>query len=182
MRTIVLTTAAAALLIAGCDRIPGTEANRIAKGEKVAADQLLDPSSAQFRKTVLRPGPKATDEKAEGPRWIVCGEINGKNRNGAYVGFTRFLADPDGTEAYLEPNTTTTQEEADRAALRCQRGAKGPIYSETDREIRLMQCEEASRLGGERLAVHEFNMTWEAMCPADGTPQPAASPPAPDKK
>ena len=182
MRIIVLTTAAAALLVAGCDRIPGTEANRIAKGEKVAADQLLDPSSAQFRKTVLRPGPKAANEKAEGPRWIVCGEINGKNRNGAYVGFTRFLADPDGTEAYLEPNTTTTQEEADRASQRCQRGAKGPIYSETDREIRLMQCEEASRLSRERLDIHEFNMTWEAMCPMDGTSQPAAAPPAPDKK
>lgn len=181
MRTIVLTTAAA-LLIAGCDRIPGTEANRIAKGEKVAADQLLDPSSAQFRKTVLRPGPKAADEKAEGPRWIVCGEINGKNRNGAYVGFTRFLADPDGTEAYLEPNTTTTQEEADRASQRCQRGAKGPIYSETDREIRLMQCEEASRLSGERLAVHEFNMTWAAMCPADDAPQAVPPPSAREQK
>ena len=181
MRTIVLTTAAA-LLIAGCDRIPGTEANRIAKGEKVAADQLLDPSSAQFRKTVLHPGPKAADEKAEGPRWIVCGEINGKNRNGAYVGFTRFLADPDGTEAYLEPNTATTQEEADRAGQRCQRGAKGPIYSETDREIRMMQCEEASRLYGERAAADEFNMTWEAMCLADGRAQPATPPPPPDKK
>jgi|GEM_PF-2541576 len=180
MRTIVLATAAA-LLIGGCDRIPGTEANRIAKGEQVAAAQLLDPSSAQFRKTFLRPGPKATDEKADGPRWIVCGEINGKNRNGAYVGFSRFLADPDGDEAYLEPVTTTTQEEAERAGQRCQRGAQGPIYSETDREIRVMQCEEAARLTQERLAVSEFNMTWEAMCPAEeAKPGTVASPP--DKK
>lgn len=170
MRAIVLTTAAV-LLIAGCDRIPGTEANRIAKGEQVAAALLIDPSSAQFRKTFLRPGPKAKDEKAEGPRWIVCGEINGKNRNGAYVGFSRFLADPESHNALLEPMTNTTEEDAQRAMDQCTRGAKGPIYSEADRDLRLMQCQRARDLVNERASVAEFNSTYDAVC---GAPEPKA--------
>ncbi len=173
MRAIVLTTAAV-LLIAGCDRIPGTDANRIAKGEQVAAALLIDPSSAQFRKTFLRPGPKAKDEKAEGPRWVVCGEINGKNRNGAYVGFSRFMADPDSDDAMLEPVTDTTEEDAQRAMDQCTRGAKGPIYSEADRDFRLMQCQRARDLVNERASVAEFNGTYDAVCGAPEAKAPAA--------
>ncbi len=173
MRAIVLTIAAVVLLT-GCDRIPGTEANRIAKGEQVAAALLIDPSSAQFRKTFLRPGPKAEDEQAKGPRWVVCGEINGKNRNGAYVGFSRFIADPDSDDAYLEPSTTTTEEDVERAMDQCKRGAKGPIYSEVDRDIRLMQCQQAGDLVRERLAVAEFDGTYANLCP-DKVPSGAAA-------
>ncbi|MDP3400850.1 MAG: hypothetical protein Q8R97_06995, partial [Brevundimonas sp.] len=78
MRFLICGAAAGVTLLGGCDRIPGTEANRIASGEAVAAAVLIDPSSAQFRNTFLRPGPKAEDAEAEGPRWVVCGEINGK--------------------------------------------------------------------------------------------------------
>lgn len=170
MRAAILTTVAL-LVIAGCDRIPGTEANRIAKGEQVAAALLIDPSSAQFRKTFLRPGPKAKDEKAEGPRWVVCGEINGKNRNGAYVGFSRFLANPESDDALLEPTTSTTEEEVQRAIDQCARGANGPIYSEADRDIRLMQCQRARELVTERASAVEFNATYDAVCDA---PEPKA--------
>lgn len=51
--------------------------------KKLAADQLRDPSSAQFR-NVARHG------------IFVCGEINGKNGYGAYNGFVRFYGDKDG--------------------------------------------------------------------------------------
>lgn len=173
MRAAILTTAAIVLLT-GCDRIPGTEANRIAKGEQVAAALLIDPSSAQFRKTFLRPGPKTKDERAEGPRWIVCGEINGKNRNGAYVGFSRFVADPDSDDAMLEPVTDTTEEDAQRAMDQCTRGAKGPIYSEADRDFRLMQCQRARDLVNERVSVAEFNGTYDAVCGAPEPETPAA--------
>jgi len=50
--------------------------------KKVAAAQLRDPSSAQFR-NVERHGS------------TVCGEINGKNGYGAYSGFSRFYGDKD---------------------------------------------------------------------------------------
>lgn len=174
MRAAILTTTAL-LVIAGCDRIPGTEANRIAKGEQVAAALLIDPSSAQFRKTFLRPGPKTKDEKAEGPRWVVCGEINGKNRNGAYVGFSRFLADPESDNALLEPMENTTEEEVQRAMHQCTRGANGPIFSEADRDTRLMQCQRAKELVTERASVVEFNATYDAVCGALEHQAPAAT-------
>lgn len=159
-------------VVAGCERIPGTEAHRIAKGQEVAAAVLLDPSSAQFRKSVLKSGPKAKDEKAEGPRWVVCGEINGKNRNGAYVGFSRFIADPEpeGMGAYLEPKTDTTDEDLDRAGKRCEQGAAGPFYSEAERELRAMQCDEAARLARELAEVASFNAAWSGLCEADEAP------------
>ena len=45
--------------------------------EKVAA-QLRDPESAQFR-------------NLHGEKTATCGEVNGKNAFGAYVGFRRFV-------------------------------------------------------------------------------------------
>ena len=51
-----------------------------AAAEAAAAYHRLDPSSAQFREVELR------DEDT------VCGQINGKNRMGAYSGFTKFIA------------------------------------------------------------------------------------------
>lgn len=51
--------------------------------EKVSR-QLIDPSSAQFRGLQYKGG-------------NVCGEINGKNKLGAYVGFQRFVVDSVGS-------------------------------------------------------------------------------------
>ncbi|HVR48682.1 MAG TPA: hypothetical protein VMS38_03015 [Pseudorhodoferax sp.] len=45
-----------------------------------ATHQLRDPSSVQFR-----------DERLAKDGWL-CGELNGKNSYGAYVGFKRFMA------------------------------------------------------------------------------------------
>lgn len=63
------------------------------KAEASAASKLIDPSSAQFRNVHV-------------VRWsvgrTVCGEINGKNAFGAYVGFTRFAASYKG-EAFIDP-------------------------------------------------------------------------------
>lgn len=53
------------------------------QGKAAAAELLIDPSSAMFRKVrVVRDHGGA----------VVCGEINGKNRFGAYTGFQRFWA------------------------------------------------------------------------------------------
>lgn len=61
------------LVLTGCS----TEQSR---AEQAAADLLIDPDSAKFRNVV---------DKGDG---IWCGEINGKNRMGAYSGYQPFVA------------------------------------------------------------------------------------------
>lgn len=72
MRGVILVSAMA--LLAGCGD------DTIDKGRAAAAFQLKDPSSAQFR------GDYITSIGS------VCGEINGKNGFGAYVGFKRYMS------------------------------------------------------------------------------------------
>lgn len=71
----------------------GLDAYRNHKDEQqwkaqVVAD-FYDPASAQFRNLVVS-------------RAGLCGEVNGKNRLGAYVGFRKFYSDRRGF--YLEPD------------------------------------------------------------------------------
>jgi hypothetical protein len=47
------------------------------------AYDLFDPSAAQFRNLFV---------SERGAVRVLCGEVNGKNRMGAYVGFRRFYA------------------------------------------------------------------------------------------
>ena len=74
--------------------IPGTSYwdKRVIK-DRVAA-MLIDPASAQFRDVRT---PRAG---LIGPA-TVCGEVNGKNRMGAYAGFTRFYWYPNFEELDL---------------------------------------------------------------------------------
>lgn len=85
MKRLVL--GALVLWLAGCD-------STIKDAEGLAASQLRDPSSAQFRNV----------EKVVQPdgRTGVCGEINGKNAYGGYAGFTRFVVH--GTRVLIEPS------------------------------------------------------------------------------
>ncbi len=53
-----------------------------------ASAQLIDPNSAQFRDVVVRKS--AQEGKGTGHFYAVCGEINGKNSFGGYVGFRPF--------------------------------------------------------------------------------------------
>lgn len=71
-RAITLTFATLALM--GCDG--GTM-----KVERAVKETLIDPSSAQFRDV----------ERCVGDRTVWRGEVNAKNRMGAYVGFTPFF-------------------------------------------------------------------------------------------
>lgn len=80
MKRYAMLVCAAAL--AGCG---DTEGARTA-----VADQLKDPSSAQFKDV------RRVDD-------AVCGEVNGKNSFGAYSGFQRFFV-VDGQEPVLEPS------------------------------------------------------------------------------
>lgn len=78
--------------------------------EAVARD-LRDPASAQFR-----------DIKAW-PR-SVCGEVNGKNAMGAYVGFSRFWFDRESKRYRIDP-----QEQGDEISRMAQRGFEGEIQA-----------------------------------------------------
>lgn len=70
------------------------------KGKKAIADSLKDPSSAQFRNVRLV-------EYLDGA--VICGEVNGKNSYGAYVGFNDFVS---GINSGTMRNTKTEPEYA----------------------------------------------------------------------
>lgn len=91
MKKLVL-LAFGVLLLSGCK--PSDEQFiKIAKEE--VAQSLKDPSSAQFRNMRLVSNDSSADSESGG---YVCGELNGKNSFGAYVGFERIyihvLAEP----------------------------------------------------------------------------------------
>lgn len=69
-----------------------SERAEVAAAKDVAARDLKDPTSAQFRNLrIAGTGDKAT----------VCGEINGKNSYGGYVGFRKFVVA--ANTAIIEP-------------------------------------------------------------------------------
>ena len=80
----------------------------ISAAEQAIADTLKDPLAAQFRSVTGYAAPNGV---------AVCGQVNGKNSYGGYVGFKRFyvlLHDNGGTYAtsgaYLEgPNPVDAQ-------------------------------------------------------------------------
>ena len=79
MKHLVL-VALAGITLAGCGK------SDIDRAREAVAEQLTDPSSAQFR-----------NERSKKDGW-VCGEVNSKNAMGGYVGFKRYTVTwmPDG--------------------------------------------------------------------------------------
>lgn len=73
MRRVIITVATVAAIAGGATYWP------IHTGKQLAAARLVDPDSAKFRGIERHGG-------------VICGEINGKNRIGAYAGFERFAA------------------------------------------------------------------------------------------
>ncbi|MEA3233921.1 hypothetical protein OP492_04555 [Pseudomonas mosselii] len=65
----------AGIVLAGCGD------SDIDRARKAAAYHLKDPESAQFR-----------NDRVVGKDGTVCGEVNGKNSLGVYVGFSRYVA------------------------------------------------------------------------------------------
>lgn len=59
-----------------------------AEAETAMSQTLKDPSSAQFRNVrVLRGVPNLKGEPID----VVCGEVNGKNSYGGYIGFSPWI-------------------------------------------------------------------------------------------
>ncbi|WP_312821200.1 hypothetical protein [Brevundimonas sp.] len=64
--------------LTGCQFIPGTDSNTVAKAKAAVAAKLKDPTSALFSDIKVVEGG-------------VCGQVNGKNSYGAYEGNTGFV-------------------------------------------------------------------------------------------
>lgn len=107
-RLIIPITALAALLASACDKLP---VGPVADAKAIAAAGLRDPGSAQFRN--LRSVTNANGT-------AVCGEINGKNAFGAYVGFQDFVVV--GATAWVQTgadaSSSISELEAETEAIR----------------------------------------------------------------
>lgn len=75
MKRLVLILMAAS--VGGCTPTDPA-AEKIEAAKQTVARDLFDPSAVQFRNVVVYPS-------------AICGQFNGKNRLGAYVGFKDFI-------------------------------------------------------------------------------------------
>ncbi|KZY92279.1 MULTISPECIES: hypothetical protein [unclassified Erythrobacter] len=181
-RLLLWPLAGVGVLLGGCQWIPGTKANKIADAQEVASQLLIDPTSAIFRNVAAF---EVVDANGN-PATAVCGEINGKNRNGAYAGYTRFIASPELVEAVIEQEPMYSGEEVTRMVQQCTRDAERPYYSAAARDLVLMQCQQSKDAAEEQLALAGFELDWAASCVEEGggnylpqlvtTPSEAAEP------
>lgn len=81
-------TAMAFLLAGSCSAIPGTEANIEKQARTALQMALFDSDTAKFI------GLQAIDAKPPHAGNLICGEVNAKNKMGAYIGFRNFYAYP----------------------------------------------------------------------------------------
>ncbi|ABQ68539.1 hypothetical protein Swit_2180 [Rhizorhabdus wittichii RW1] len=118
MKYMVAAGVAIALALAGLGFllgwIPGTDRHLIEIRKAQVAASLVDPASAQFRHVAISIDKRSTIKN----RW-VCGEINGKNRMGAYAGFTPFYISEDGASGWISQRDRPDDEQIDDADRRC---------------------------------------------------------------
>lgn len=81
--------AAVVVLLAGsCSAIPGTEANLDKQARSALQRALYDGDSAKFM------GLQSIEAKPPHKGKLICGDVNAKNKMGAYIGFQNFYAYP----------------------------------------------------------------------------------------
>lgn len=158
----VLSVLVAALGLAGCQWIPGTDEHRLTMGEKAAAALLRDPSSAQFRKTKVVHQQPSDEIKFS---YTVCGEINGKNAHGAYAGFSRFVAAPEISEVALDPGLDISTETLDAATEECQ-SAISRARRTGFAEMAKYQCDVLKEKAADFDEQAKFEDTYAALCEA----------------
>lgn len=127
-----------AFSVGACDLIPGTEAHDHAKAREAVSRTLIDPSSALFQNVRSGDG-------------FVCGEVNAKNRMGAYVGFVRFHVDISNWAAALDPQFNP--HDLDLARRLC-------ALSEFERSA----CTQGDEEEAKRLLQVSFNAIWSTRC------------------
>lgn len=120
------------------------------KAKQLAADQLIDPSSAQFRNV-------RTVRTSAGSR--VCGEINGKNRMGAYAGFTRFIVNVESEYVQMDQPNARSASAALSQLERCRR----PSYGGYVRD-----CSYDAERYAEATLAEMFQRDWQRNCDTAG--------------
>lgn len=163
-KTLIVTVAA--LSLAACSNIKGTDAHAIKLAEKGMAYDLIDPSSAQFRDMKVYKAPAKTDaEDVALIGKVVCGQINGKNRNGAYTGFSRFVYSVGLEVGTISPDHSVTFDEAKAGYEDCKRGvANARGYA--SHSLALRRCDEAKEALEEFQEQGDFNSLWDEQCVA----------------
>lgn len=134
------------IALCSCDYIPGTKSNIRKVGKEIASSQLLDPSSAQFRNMGVYEN-------------TACGEINGKNRMGSYVGFQRFYVFTGPKVAFLDPNFDVN--DLISANDLCS-SMSGNAYSSTS--ATLSACGRAGEEQLKQTLQKSFDDAWSATC------------------
>jgi hypothetical protein len=76
-------TLVALLFLCGCEYVPGTRGNLFRQSKDILAEGLIGPSSPLFRNFKVG--------YLEDGDAYVCGEVNAKNRFGAYAGHCKFM-------------------------------------------------------------------------------------------
>jgi hypothetical protein len=124
---------AALTLLSSCDEFPGSTT---AKAHDAVRALMFDADAAKFR----------NDEAGSSPN-SICGEVNGKNRMGAYVGFTKYVygadvavvsqGDPDFAEYYRETqpyNEFTFKEAFNKVQNACLFASEWMIFCAADQK------------------------------------------------
>ncbi|MRW82934.1 hypothetical protein GJ698_02365 [Pseudoduganella sp. FT26W] len=126
------------------------------KARKLVADKLNDPLSAQFR-----------NDRLIAENWH-CGEVNGKNAMGGYVGFRRFISGRINKEVYLERTGMVGEETtaevlllADKVIARMK--AQNEMKAR-DPDFKYPNESDADRYDRARGEVFEDH--WKAICEA----------------
>jgi hypothetical protein len=117
------------------------------KAQQLVADQLIDPSSAQFRNV------RTVSPSYGGKR--VCGEVNGKNRMGAYAGFSRFIVTVDTDRVEMDQPNARPSEVTSRQLAECRR----PSYSGYVRD-----CSFDEERYAESMLAEMFENEWQRVC------------------
>lgn len=160
---MVLVVAAAAFLCSGCDRIPGTEGFAEEKAKRVVREQWLDPTTAEFSKVETRSG-------------TVCGEVNGKNKLGAYVGFSRFVIDLATYKPLIDPQFDLSDLLSARDL--CAEMTRNEYSSASST---FSACRRVSELELQEARQQSFDEAWAQHC--EGSPtRPVYRPPLPSSQ
>jgi hypothetical protein len=106
-----LPVAVMALLCGSCSLIPGTSAYNEKQAREILSDTLFDADTAKIRNVRAD-----TDRLHKTGDKILCGEVNSKNRMGAYVGFHRFLVVPGERFAVVDPQADKNAGETEQTA------------------------------------------------------------------
>lgn len=130
--------------LSSCDAVPGTDAYKETQARRIVSASLIDPASAQFRNLLV------VGEE-------VCGEVNAKNKMGAFVGFTRFVVDTVGDEAFLE-------QAFDYSGLLSAEDLCSSTNEYTSSSTRLSGCERAVELRAAQAGQEEFQSHWAKSC------------------